>query len=66
MAKKKKSDWIGTAGKSFVKKGTVGAFTKYCGGKVTDACIAKGLASPNETIRKRAQFAKNVRARKRK
>lgn len=64
MATKKKESWLSKAGKSFIKKGTVGTFTKYCGGKVTDACIAKGLASSNSTTRKRAQFAKNVRARK--
>ena len=38
-----------------------GKFTKYCGGKVTDECIDKGLSSPNETTRKRAKFANNAR-----
>lgn len=43
------------------KKGTVGSFTEYCGGKVTDKCIDSALNSNDETLRKRAQFAKNVR-----
>ena len=36
-------------------------FTEYCKGSVTNKCIDKGLCSPNETTRKRAQFAKNAR-----
>ena len=39
-----------------------GKFTEYCGGSVTNKCIDKGLGSPNETTRKRAQFAKNARS----
>lgn len=45
-----------------IKEKNIGSFTKYCGGKVTDECIEKGLGSPNETTRKRAQFAKNARS----
>ena len=44
-----------------IKEKNIGSFTKYCGGKVTDECIEKGLGSLNETTRKRAQFAKNAR-----
>ena len=44
-----------------IKEKNIGSFTKYCGGKVTDECIDKGLGSHNETTRKRAQFAKNAR-----
>ena len=58
MAQKK---WIQSAQRKMERKGTVGAFTQYCGGKVTDACIERALNSNNETLRRRAQFAKNVR-----
>ena len=44
-----------------IKKENRGKFTDYCGGKVTSACIAKGKASSNPTIRKRAIFAANAR-----
>jgi hypothetical protein len=58
MANKK---WIQKANKKMERKGTVGAFTKWCGGKVTQACIQKGLNSDDDTIRRRAQFAKAMR-----
>ena len=44
-----------------IKKENKGKFTSYCGGKVTSACIARGKASPNPAIRKRATFAANAR-----
>ncbi|MBO7692895.1 MAG: hypothetical protein J6T10_09735 [Methanobrevibacter sp.] len=44
-----------------IKKKNRGKFTDYCGGKVTSACIARGKASSNPTIRKRATFAANAR-----
>lgn len=44
-----------------IKKENRGKFTDYCGGKVTSACIAKGKASSNPVIRKRATFAANAR-----
>ena len=44
-----------------IKKANRGKFTDYCGGKVTSACIARGKASPNPAIRKRATFAANAR-----
>lgn len=47
--------------KIHIKKANRGKFTEYCGGKVTNECIAKGKNSPNPTIRKRATFAANVR-----
>ncbi len=43
------------------RKGTLGAFTQYCGGRVTEKCIERALNSNDETLRKRAQFAKNMR-----
>ena len=44
-----------------IKKKNRGKFTSWCGGKVTSACIARGKASSNPTIRKRATFAANAR-----
>lgn len=45
----------------FIKPENRGKFTKYCGGKVTSECIAKGKRSSDPAIRKRAVFAQNVR-----
>lgn len=45
-----------------IKPENEGKFTKYCGGKVTNECIEKGLASKDPAVRKRAQFAKNARS----
>ena len=44
-----------------IKKANRGKFTDYCGGKVTSKCIARGKASSNPAIRKRATFAANAR-----
>lgn len=44
-----------------IKKKNRGKFTDYCGGKVTDECIQRGLHSSNPTTRKRANFARNAR-----
>ena len=44
-----------------IKPENKGTFTKYCGGKVTDKCVAKGKKSPSAAIRKKATFAGNVR-----
>ena len=44
-----------------IKKSHQGLFTKYCGGNVTSACIAKAKASGNPTLIKRATFAQNSR-----
>lgn len=44
-----------------IKKENRGKFTDYCGGKVTNECIQKGLNSPNSLTRKRANFARNAR-----
>lgn len=51
-----------SGGKIHIKKKNRGKFTEYCGGKVTSECIARGKASSNPTIRKRATFAANSRA----
>lgn len=45
-----------------IKESQKGSFTKYCNGKVTEECIAKGLRSPNPKIRKKANFARNARS----
>jgi hypothetical protein len=44
-----------------IKKKNRGKFTEYCGGKVTDECIQRGLNSSNPITRKRANFARNAR-----
>ena len=44
-----------------IKKKNRGKFTDYCGGKVTEECIAKGKKSKDPKIRKRTTFAANVR-----
>lgn len=49
-----------------IKKKNKGKFTEYCGGKVTDACIAKAKKSSSPTLRKRATFAANARKWKKK
>lgn len=48
-------------GKIRIKKANKGKFTKYCGGKVTAECIAKGKRSSDPAVRKRATFAANSR-----
>ena len=48
-------------GRIHIKKENRGKFTKYCGGKVTAECIARGKRSSSPTIRKRATFAANAR-----
>lgn len=50
-----------TGGTIHIKPENRGKFTKYCGGKVTNECIQRGLKSKNPTIRKRANFARNAR-----
>lgn len=47
--------------KIHIKSSHKGLFTKYCNGKVTSECIARGKNSPNPAIRKRATFAANAR-----
>ena len=38
-----------------------GAFTDYCGGKVTDKCIAKGKSSDDPHVVKMATLAQTFR-----
>ena len=48
-------------GKIHIKPENRGKFTKYCGGKVTSECIARGKRSSDPAVRKRATFAANAR-----
>lgn len=50
-----------TGGKIHIKPENRGKFTKYCGGKVTSECIARGKRSSSPAVRKRATFAANAR-----
>jgi len=64
--KKKKGKWIQAATKRMKRKGTTGSFRAWCarrglGNKVTLLCIQKGLRSKSPAIRKKANFARNVR-----
>ena len=57
-------DWIDyfkNGKKIHIKESQKGSFTKYCGGNVTSECIARGKASPDPRIRKKATFADNAR-----
>jgi hypothetical protein len=56
----KKDGGFVKAAKEIEKKGTEGEFTEYCGGKVTDACIEKGLKAGGKRA-KQAAFAKAAR-----
>lgn len=44
-----------------IKKKNRGKFTAYCGGKVTNECIQRGLHSSSSLTRRRANFARNSR-----
>lgn len=57
----KKDGFLQKAKRQMKKRGTIGAFTEYCGGKVTNQCIERAMNSNNDTLRRRAQFAKNMR-----
>lgn len=48
-------------GKIHIKPENRGKFTKYCGGKVTSECIARGKRSSDPAVRKRSTFAANAR-----
>ena len=55
------ANYAAYGGKIHIKKSNRGKFTKYCGGKVTSECIAKGKRSSDPAVRKRAVFAQNAR-----
>jgi len=58
--------WIQKATEKMEEKGTVGSFSAWCKRKghdgATTACIKQGLASKDPAIRKKAQFAANVKS----
>jgi len=58
----KEKKFFQKARKSMERRGTVGAFTKYCGGNVTNACIERALRSGDPKRVKQAQFAKASRS----
>ena len=61
MAKKKDKKWMQKVSKEIKDKGTEDAFREYCGGKVTEECIQRGLKSPDPKVRARARLAKTFR-----
>lgn len=69
MAKKEPKKWMQKASEEMEKKGTKGSFTKLAkksggikkGGGIKESFIEKELKSKNPAIRKKANFAKNVR-----
>lgn len=67
MAAQKK--WLQKANKRMEEKGTKGSFTKLAkkeggekkGGGIKESFIDKKLKSKNPAVRKKAQFAKNMK-----
>jgi hypothetical protein len=61
----KKKRWIQSVTKTFAKKGTKGAFTRWCKRKgykgVTAGCIKRGKRDRSLRTRRRAIFAENIR-----
>ena len=55
------ANYSANGGKIYIKPENRGKFTKYCGGKVTSECIARGKKSSDPAVRKRATFAANAR-----
>lgn len=55
------ANYSANGGKIHIKPENRGKFTKYCGGKVTSECIARGKKSSDPVVRKRATFAANAR-----
>jgi hypothetical protein len=55
------ANYSANGGKIYIKPENRGKFTKYCGGKVTSECIARGKKSNDPAVRKRATFAANAR-----
>lgn len=64
-----KKKWIQKASQSFKRKGTEGSFRRWCQRHgfdgVTAECIAMGKRSNSAAIRKKANFAANVRKKSR-
>jgi hypothetical protein len=64
FGKKRNKRWIQDVTKTFAKKGTKGAFTRWCQKhgypKVTKSCISLGKKSKSLRTRRRAVFAQNI------
>jgi len=60
LNEKKKENWVQKASAGIEKKGSEGAFTKYCDGDVTQACVDKAAKEGSPERKKQAAFAANV------
>ncbi len=60
LNEKKKENWVQKASAGIEKKGSEGAFTKYCDGDVTQACVDKAAKGGSPERKKQAAFAANV------
>lgn len=48
-------------GRQKLKKGSIGSFTKYCGGRVTQSCIDSALKSDNPELVRKASLARSMK-----
>ena len=48
-------------GRQKLKKGSIGSFTKHCGGRVTQSCIDSALKSDNPELVRKASLAKSMK-----
>lgn len=55
------TEYLEKGGGIHIKEKNKGTFTKYCKGKVTQACIDKAKKSGNKKLIKKAIFAENAR-----
>lgn len=55
------TEYLKKGGGIHIKEKNKGSFTKYCNGKVTQACIDKAKKSGNKKLIKKAVFAENAR-----
>lgn len=55
------TEYLKKGGGIHIKEKNKGSFTKYCKGKVTQACIDKAKKSGNKKLIKKAVFAENAR-----
>lgn len=53
------TEYLEKGGGIHIKEKNKGSFTKYCKGKVTQACIDKAKKSGNKKLIKKAVFAEN-------
>tara|TARA_R110002012_G_scaffold318549_1_gene537171 strand:+ start:2517 stop:4835 length:2319 start_codon:yes stop_codon:yes gene_type:complete len=48
-------------GRQKLKKGSIGSFTKHCGGRVTQSCIDSALKSDNPDLVRKASLARSMK-----